>query len=234
MDVVLSPGAQDKLGGDDLSFRSTDSSLPASVHHAHFGKGRTMLQLRQPGKKKKGRKGSQRPPTALTAKSPVFLGTLLTPGVEAGESYGTPADDQDWYNDFRSSESDSVDPYVPAVGISLILASLHGATGRQEPTVQFWGGPVYGPGSDGAESYGEQPDKEDRYSEMDSAGSYDPYLEDHRGDTDYRETEECSDVCLQSDSGSDCEDEAPMEVEEYTHRDLPSQGDAKSSESKEP
>ncbi|KAK1788551.1 hypothetical protein P4O66_016967, partial [Electrophorus voltai] len=93
---------------------------------------------------------------------------------------------------------------------------------------------VYGLGLDGAESYGEQPDQEDRYSEMDSAGSYDPYLDDHRGDTDYGETEECSDVCLQSDRGSDCEEEAPVEVEEYPHRDLHSHGDAKSSESKEP
>ncbi|KAK1792982.1 hypothetical protein P4O66_001699 [Electrophorus voltai] len=134
------------------------------------------------GQKKKGRKGSQCSPTACAAKSPVFLGTLLTPGVEAGESYGTPADDRDWYNDFQSSESDSVDPYIPAVRPFLILASLHGATGREKPADRFWGGPVYGPGSDGAESYGEQPDQEDRYSEMDSAGSYDPYLDDHRRD----------------------------------------------------
>ncbi|KAK1787357.1 hypothetical protein P4O66_002852 [Electrophorus voltai] len=126
------------------------------------------------GIRKKGRKGSQRPSTASAAKSPVFLGTLLTPDAEAGESYGTPADDQDWYN--QSSESDTVDPYVPAVRPSLILASLHGATGGEEPADRFWGGPVYGPGSDGAESCGEQPDQEDRYSEMDSAGSYDPYL----------------------------------------------------------
>ncbi|KAK1803812.1 hypothetical protein P4O66_003736 [Electrophorus voltai] len=69
---------------------------------------------------------------------------------------------------------------------------------------------------------------------MDSAGSYNPYLDDHRGDTDYGETEECSNICLQSDRGSNYEEEVPMEVEEYPHRDLPSHGDAKSSESKEP
>ncbi|KAK1792565.1 hypothetical protein P4O66_012499 [Electrophorus voltai] len=103
-----------------------------------------------------------------------------------------------------SSESDSVDPHIPAVRPSLILASLHGATGREEPADLFWGGPVYGPGSDGAESYGEQLEQEDRYLEMDSAGSYDPYLDDHMGDKDYGETEECNDVCLQSDRGSDC------------------------------
>ncbi|KAK1797330.1 hypothetical protein P4O66_008294, partial [Electrophorus voltai] len=186
------------------------------------------------GKKKKGRKGSQRPPTARAAKSPVFLGTLLTPGVEAGESYGILADDRDWYNDFQFSESDTVDPYVPVVRPSLILALLHGATGGEEPADRFWGGPVYGPGSDGAESCGEQPDQESRYSEMDSAGSYDPYLDDRMGDTEYGETEEYSDVCLQSERGSICEKEAPMEVEEYPHRDLPSHGDARSSESKEP
>ncbi|KAK1784076.1 hypothetical protein P4O66_004318 [Electrophorus voltai] len=165
---------------------------------------------------------SQHPPTARATKSPVFLGTHLTPGVEAGESYRTPVDHWDWYNDFQSSESDSVDPYVPAVRPSLILASLPGATGREEPADRFWGGPVYGLGLDGAEPYGEQPDQEEWYSDMDSAGSYDPYLDDHRGDTDYGETEECSDVCLQSNRGSDCKDEAPMEVEEYPHRDLPS------------
>ncbi|KAK1804149.1 hypothetical protein P4O66_020191, partial [Electrophorus voltai] len=184
------------------------------------------------GKKKKGRKGSQRPPTARAAKSPVFLGTLLTPGAEAGKSNGTPADDRDWYNDFQSSESDTVDPYVPAVRPSLILASLHGDTRGEEPADRFGGGgPVYGPGSDGAESCREQPDQEDRYSEMDSAGSYNPYLEDHMGDTEYGE---CSDFCLQSERGSICKEEAPMEVEEYPHRDLLSHGDAKSSESKEP
>ncbi|KAK1790616.1 hypothetical protein P4O66_014492 [Electrophorus voltai] len=123
------------------------------------------------GKKKKGKKGSQRPPTAYAARSPVVLGTLLTPGAD--------------------------------------------------------------PGSNSAESCREQPDQEDRYSEMDSAGSYDPYLDDHMGDTDYGETEECSDICLQSESGSDCEEETPMEVE-YPHRDLPSHSDTKSSHSKEP
>ncbi|KAK1789526.1 hypothetical protein P4O66_015440, partial [Electrophorus voltai] len=96
----------------------------------------------------------------------------------------------------QSSESDSVDPYVPACR--------------------------------------EQTDQEDRCLEMDPAGSYDPYLDDHRGDRDYRETEESSDIGLQSDRGSECEEEAPMEVEEYPHRDLPSHGDAKSSKSKEP
>ncbi|KAK1798691.1 hypothetical protein P4O66_006977 [Electrophorus voltai] len=121
-------------------------------------------------------------------------------------------------------------PHVPAVRPSLILASLHGATGGEEPADRFWGGAVYGPGSDGAESCGEQPDQEDQYSEMDSPGSYDPYLDDRMGETEYGETEECSDVCLQSERDSVCEEEAPMEVEEYPHRDLPSHGDAKSSE----
>ncbi|KAK1791064.1 hypothetical protein P4O66_002105 [Electrophorus voltai] len=175
-------------------------------------------------KKKKGRKGSESPPTARAAESPVFLGTLLTPGAKAGESYGIPVGDRDWYNDFQSSES-SVDSYCPAERPSLILASLHGTTGREEPAEQFLGGPVYGPGSDIAESYGEQPSQEDRYLEMDSAGSYDPCLDDYRGYTDYRETEECSDVCLRSDRGSDREEDAPMEVEEDPHRNLPSQSD---------
>ncbi|KAK1802016.1 hypothetical protein P4O66_022250 [Electrophorus voltai] len=41
-------------------------------------------------------------------------------------------------------------------------------------TIFLGGGPVHGPGSDIAESYSEQLDHEDRYSEMDSAGSYNP------------------------------------------------------------
>ncbi|KAK1802542.1 hypothetical protein P4O66_004197 [Electrophorus voltai] len=190
------------------------------------------------GKKKKGKKGSQRPPTARVARSPVVLGTLLTPGAypgaEAGEVYGTPAGDLDWYNDFQCSESDSVDSYCAAERPSLILALLQGTTGREEPAEQFWGGPVYGPESDIAECHREQPDQEDRYSEMGSAGSYDPCLDVHRGYTDYRVTEECSNVYLWSERGSDCEEEAPMEVEEDPQRNLPSHSDAKSSQSKEP
>ncbi|KAK1795762.1 hypothetical protein P4O66_008833, partial [Electrophorus voltai] len=103
------------------------------------------------GKKKKGKKGSKHPPTALEGKPPVFFGTLLTPRIgesgpiaEAGESCGTTSGDWDWYNDFQSSELDS---YYPAERPSLILASLHGSTKREEPAGQFWGGPVYGLGS---------------------------------------------------------------------------------------
>ncbi|KAK1793770.1 hypothetical protein P4O66_001506 [Electrophorus voltai] len=158
------------------------------VHHRNTD----LPRMPGKGKKKKGKKGSQHPPTARVARSPMAVGTLLTPGAdpgtEAGEAYGTPVGDLDWYNDFQYSESDSVDSYCPAERPSLILASLQGTTGREEPAEQFWRGPVYGPGSNGAESYGEQPDQEDRYSEMDSAGSYDPYLDDHMGDTDYGET----------------------------------------------
>ncbi|KAK1804837.1 hypothetical protein P4O66_003674 [Electrophorus voltai] len=190
------------------------------------------------GKKKKGKKGNQRPLTACVAGSPVVLGTLLTPGADlgakAGEAYGTLVGDLDWYNDFQYLESDSVDSNYPAERPSLILASLQGTTGREEPAEQFWGGPVYGPGSDIAECYGEQPGQEDRYSEMDSAESYDPCLDVHRGYMDYGETEECSDVCLWSERGSNHEEDAPMEVEEDPHRGLPSHSDDKSSQSKEP
>ncbi|KAK1796216.1 hypothetical protein P4O66_009287 [Electrophorus voltai] len=188
--------------------------------------------------KEKGKKGSQCTPTSHAARSPVVVGTLLTPGAdlstEAGEVYGTPAGDLDWYNDFQYSESDSVDSYCPAGRPSLILASLQETTGREESTEQFWGGTVYGPGLDIAECYGEQPDQEDRYSEMDSARSYDPCLDVHRGYTDYGETEECSDVCLWSERGSNHEEEAPIEVEEDPHRDVSSHGEAKSSQSNEP
>ncbi|KAK1797991.1 hypothetical protein P4O66_000747 [Electrophorus voltai] len=87
----------------------------------------------------------------------------------------------------------------PAERPSLILASLQGTTGREEPAEQISGGPVQGPGSDIAEYHREQPDQEDRYSEMDSARSYDPCLDIHRGYTNYGETEECSNVYLWSE-----------------------------------
>ncbi|KAK1792434.1 hypothetical protein P4O66_012381 [Electrophorus voltai] len=142
------------------------------------------------------------------------------PGVEAGESYGTT-----W-------ELDSMDSCYPAERPYLILVSLQGATSREEPTELFWGGPVHGPGSDFAESYGDQPDHEHRHSEMGSAGSYDPCLDNHY--TDYGETGECSNVSLRSDMGYYREEDTPMDVEKDPHRDLPSHSDAKSSENDEP
>ncbi|KAK1785825.1 hypothetical protein P4O66_003200 [Electrophorus voltai] len=131
-------------------------------------------------KKRKGKKGSEPPPTALAGKPPEFLGTLRTPecgpgergpGAEAEESYGITSGYQDWYSDFQSSDSDSVDSSRPAERPSLVLASLHGSTTGEEPAGRFWGGPAYGPGTDSAESYGDQPDYENLHSEADSAGS---------------------------------------------------------------
>ncbi|KAK1800583.1 hypothetical protein P4O66_005790 [Electrophorus voltai] len=113
-------------------------------------------------------------------------------------------------------------------------AWLQGSTRREEPTEQFCGGPAYGPGSDSLESYGDQPDHENRHLEVDSAGSYDPCLDDYGGYADYGEKGECSDVSVWSDMGSDREEDTPMEVEEDPHRDLPSHSDAKSSENDEP
>ncbi|KAK1789551.1 hypothetical protein P4O66_015468, partial [Electrophorus voltai] len=63
------------------------------------------------------------------------------PGAEAGESYGTTSGDRDWYNNFQSSDLDSVDSYYPAERPSLILASLQGSRRREEPAERFfWGG----------------------------------------------------------------------------------------------
>ncbi|KAK1794718.1 hypothetical protein P4O66_009881 [Electrophorus voltai] len=96
------------------------------------------------------------------------------------------------------------------------------------------GGPVYGPGSDSAESYRDQLDYVNRHSEVDSAGFYSPYLEDHRGYTGYEEKGECSKVSLWLDIGSNREGNIPMEVEDDPHRDLPYHSDAKGSWNDEP
>ncbi|KAK1802657.1 hypothetical protein P4O66_004171 [Electrophorus voltai] len=81
-----------------------------------------------------------------------------------------------------------------------------------------------------AESYGDQPDYENRRSEVDSTGSYNPCLDDYGVYADYGEKGECSDISLRSDMGSDREQDTPMEVEEDSHRDLPSHSDAKGPE----
>ncbi|KAK1803163.1 hypothetical protein P4O66_021690 [Electrophorus voltai] len=129
-----------------------------------------------------------------------------------------------------SSESDSVDPYVPAIRPSLILAFMELPGGRN-PLIDFGGCMV-----------------RDQMVQSPTENSWTKRTGTRRwtllgpmtptwtmiGETDYGETEECSDVCLHSDRVSDCEAEAPMEVEEYPHRDLPAHGDAKSLESKDP
>ncbi|KAK1800233.1 hypothetical protein P4O66_000278 [Electrophorus voltai] len=49
----------------------------------------------------------------------------------------------------------------------------------------FW--TKYGPGSDSAESYRPQPDADDRYMEVDSAASYDQYMDFYEGYADHGE-----------------------------------------------
>ncbi|KAK1803195.1 hypothetical protein P4O66_021722, partial [Electrophorus voltai] len=49
------------------------------------------------------------------------------------------------------------------------------------------GGPVYGPGSDSADSYRDQPDYNNQHSEVDSAGTYDPYMDYSEGYAEYGE-----------------------------------------------
>ncbi|KAK1794580.1 hypothetical protein P4O66_001301 [Electrophorus voltai] len=103
---------------------------------------------------------------------------------------GSTTEAEDWYNDFQSSELDSVDINYPTERPSLILASLQGSSMREEPTGQFWAGPVYGPGSDAAKSYEDQLDYDNQQSEMDSTGSYDPCMDYSEGCTEYGETGE--------------------------------------------
>ncbi|KAK1795584.1 hypothetical protein P4O66_001082 [Electrophorus voltai] len=232
--------------------------LKPSEHH------RNTDRQRMPGKvkKKKRKKGSKRPPTALTGKPPVFLGTLWTLTIwesgrgESGQGECGPA----WRGvvqvrvvQVRVVQVSVVQVRVVEVSVVQVSVVQVRVVQREEPTGRFWGGPVYGPGSDSVESYGDQPDDENRHSEVESAGSYrdqsdyenrylevdsvvsyDPYLDDYWGYADYREKGEYSNVSLRSDMESDCEEDTPMEVEENPHRAHPSHSDAKGSENDEP
>ncbi|KAK1797756.1 hypothetical protein P4O66_008104 [Electrophorus voltai] len=121
-------------------------------------------------------------------------------------------------------------PTTRAARPSVILASLHSPTTGEEATGGFWGGPGYGPESDSEESYRPQPDYgeryvEDQYSEVDSAGSYDPYMDCCEGYADYGGNRECSDVSLWSELGFDCVEDPSMEVEEVLYGDPPTDSD---------
>ncbi|KAK1796349.1 hypothetical protein P4O66_009407 [Electrophorus voltai] len=86
----------------------------------------------------------------------------------------------------------------------------------------------YGPGSDSAESYRPQPDYEDWHTEVDSAGSYDHYMDFHEGLADYGEYGVCSDVSLRSDSRLDYGADPSMEVEEILYGDPHNDSDIES------
>ncbi|KAK1806980.1 hypothetical protein P4O66_005461, partial [Electrophorus voltai] len=134
------------------------------------------------GKKKKGKKGSKHPPTALARKPYRFLGTLPTPTV--GES-----------------------------------GPVHNRGGTHWT---IWGG------LDSTESYRDQPDYENRHSELDSAESCEPYMDYYEGYAEYGEREEYSDISLRSDLGSDYAEDPSMEVEEVLYGDSPTDIDAPS------
>ncbi|KAK1800243.1 hypothetical protein P4O66_000289 [Electrophorus voltai] len=63
------------------------------------------------------------------------------------------------------------------------------------------------------------PDYENWHSEVDSAGSCDPYMDYSEGYAEYGERAEYSDISLWSDLGSDYGEDPPMEVEEVLHGD---------------
>ncbi|KAK1789907.1 hypothetical protein P4O66_002236 [Electrophorus voltai] len=133
-------------------------------------------------------------------------------------------------NNHRDSANDS-----PILERSEILRhpgltphSHHGGGGRW--TI-LGGPPKYGPGSDSAESYRPQPYSEDRHAEVDSAGSYDPYMDFHEGYTDYGEYGECRDISLRSDLGFDYGEDSSMEVEEVLYGDPPNGSDVESADS---
>ncbi|KAK1786483.1 hypothetical protein P4O66_017625, partial [Electrophorus voltai] len=63
----------------------------------------------------------------------------------------------------------------------------------------FLGGSDYGPGSDSAESYRDQANYVNQHSEVNSAGSYDPYMDDYKGCNNCGVKGEYRDVSLWSD-----------------------------------
>ncbi|KAK1802534.1 hypothetical protein P4O66_004189 [Electrophorus voltai] len=67
-----------------------------------------------------------------------------------------------------------------------------------------------------------------RYSEVHSAGFYDPYLDY----TDYGGNGECRDVSLRSDLGFDCVEDPSMAVEEVVYGDPPTDSDVESAVSR--
>ncbi|KAK1793807.1 hypothetical protein P4O66_001533 [Electrophorus voltai] len=75
-------------------------------------------------------------------------------------------------------------PWTPTIPRRDLHSSWPHSMDLQQLAGRFLG-PVYGPGSESAESYGNQLDYENRHSEVDSAGSYDPYLDDYSGYGDY-------------------------------------------------
>ncbi|KAK1804780.1 hypothetical protein P4O66_003628 [Electrophorus voltai] len=95
----------------------------------------------------------------------------------------------------------------------------------KRPLDNFGGPPEYGPGSDSKESYRPQPDYEDRHTEVDSAGSYNHFMDFHEGYADYGEYRECSDVSLLSEVGFDYGEDPSMEVEEVLCGDPPNSSD---------
>ncbi|KAK1801576.1 hypothetical protein P4O66_004536 [Electrophorus voltai] len=103
-------------------------------------------------------------------------------------------------------------PATRAARPSVTLASPHTPTMGEEASGRSGGAPPpeYGPGSDSEESYRPQPDSEDQHTEVDSAGSYDRYMDFHEGSAEHGEYGECSDISLRFDYSEN----PSMDVEE--------------------
>ncbi|KAK1792046.1 hypothetical protein P4O66_001824 [Electrophorus voltai] len=108
---------------------------------------------------------------------------------------------------------------------SLILASLHGSTAGEGPVGFYGDQPVRYDRYSELESAGlsgDQPNYVDRYSEVESAGSC---MDLKEGYAEYGERGESNDVALESDMGSDREENPSMKGEEVPQEDPPSQID---------
>ncbi|KAK1785815.1 hypothetical protein P4O66_003192 [Electrophorus voltai] len=110
--------------------------------------------------------------------------------------------------------------------------SPHTPTTGEEATGQFWGDPEYGPGSDSAESHRPPPDYEDQHAEVDSAGSYDPYMELYEGSVDYGDNRECSVISLRSNLGFNYWEDPSMDEEGVLYGDPPNISDVDSADYK--
>ncbi|KAK1799015.1 hypothetical protein P4O66_007278, partial [Electrophorus voltai] len=146
------------------------------------------------------------------------------PGAEVGEPHGTTSDYHDWYNDFQSWESDTVDFSRTTKRPLLILTSLNGSYGDQTGCDDQYSE------VDSTGFSGNQPNYEDRYSKVESAGTC---MEHREGYVEYGKRGECSDIALESDMGSDREEDSSMEVEEVPQEDPSSQNDTIGSKDEE-
>ncbi|KAK1793817.1 hypothetical protein P4O66_001543 [Electrophorus voltai] len=175
---------------------STSIFLHCNMHLCLVENGNCVLG----SKKRKEKKGCKRPPTACTRKPPMRLGTLRMP--TRGER-GPLAEVEAWYNNFQSSDSDSVDFNCPVERPSVILASLCTSTMGEEATGRFWGG---GGGASMVQGWTLRSSTDPSWTPRINTPKWTPLgptTPTWTSTRDYGDYGECSDVSLWSDLGFD-------------------------------